>query len=194
MQLFRGCGEICRDLGNCRCRSALRVRLHGVRGLCWGVKGALPGVPDRRGAGTGCGAREGTGALCALPVPRGRWALEATHPGCWRAGAPGERGEHSTFLRRSQGGGGVSPRSCSVTCEMMCVFSLPGRMFIFYGNKTSTQFLNFTPTLICSDGLQADILGPVSPTPVTGGHGDLEEGWRKACAAVGSGDLRTLGT
>uniref|UniRef100_A0A803TSU6 Adaptor related protein complex 2 subunit alpha 2 n=1 Tax=Anolis carolinensis TaxID=28377 RepID=A0A803TSU6_ANOCA len=24
-----------------------------------------------------------------------------------------------------------------------------GRMFIFYGNKTSTQFLNFSPTLIC---------------------------------------------
>ncbi|ELK32088.1 AP-2 complex subunit alpha-2 [Myotis davidii] len=33
-----------------------------------------------------------------------------------------------------------------------------GRMFIFYGNKTSTQFLNFTPTLICSDDLQANIL------------------------------------
>uniref|UniRef100_A0A8C6ZXR6 AP-2 complex subunit alpha n=1 Tax=Nothoprocta perdicaria TaxID=30464 RepID=A0A8C6ZXR6_NOTPE len=28
-----------------------------------------------------------------------------------------------------------------------------GRMFIFYGNKTSTQFLNFTPTVICSDDL-----------------------------------------
>uniref|UniRef100_A0A8C0EBY1 AP-2 complex subunit alpha n=1 Tax=Bubo bubo TaxID=30461 RepID=A0A8C0EBY1_BUBBB len=27
------------------------------------------------------------------------------------------------------------------------------RMFIFYGNKTSTQFLNFTPTVICSDDL-----------------------------------------
>ncbi|XP_034501839.1 AP-2 complex subunit alpha-2 isoform X6 [Ailuropoda melanoleuca] len=33
-----------------------------------------------------------------------------------------------------------------------------GRMFIFYGNKTSTQFLNFTPTLICSDDLQTNIL------------------------------------
>ncbi|KAG8515717.1 AP-2 complex subunit alpha-2, partial [Galemys pyrenaicus] len=33
-----------------------------------------------------------------------------------------------------------------------------GRMFVFYGNKTSTQFLSFTPTLVCSDGLQADIL------------------------------------
>lgn len=31
-------------------------------------------------------------------------------------------------------------------------------MFIFYGNKTSTQFLNFTPTLICADDLQANIL------------------------------------
>uniref|UniRef100_A0A2I2ZX41 AP-2 complex subunit alpha n=1 Tax=Gorilla gorilla gorilla TaxID=9595 RepID=A0A2I2ZX41_GORGO len=47
-----------------------------------------------------------------------------------------------------------------------------GRMFIFYGNKTSTQFLNFTPTLICSDDLQPNILGfitkPVDPT-VEGG-------------------------
>uniref|UniRef100_A0A2K6V6N6 AP-2 complex subunit alpha n=1 Tax=Saimiri boliviensis boliviensis TaxID=39432 RepID=A0A2K6V6N6_SAIBB len=47
-----------------------------------------------------------------------------------------------------------------------------GRMFIFYGNKTSTQFLNFTPTLICSDDLQPHILGcitkPVDPT-VEGG-------------------------
>ncbi|KAH0620990.1 hypothetical protein JD844_021946 [Phrynosoma platyrhinos] len=33
-----------------------------------------------------------------------------------------------------------------------------GRMFIFYGNKTSTQFLNFNPTLVCSDDLQSNIL------------------------------------
>ncbi|KAL7992096.1 hypothetical protein Chor_016352, partial [Crotalus horridus] len=33
-----------------------------------------------------------------------------------------------------------------------------GRMFIFYGNKTSTPFLNFVPTLICSDDLQSNIL------------------------------------
>uniref|UniRef100_A0A8D0NP34 AP-2 complex subunit alpha n=1 Tax=Sus scrofa TaxID=9823 RepID=A0A8D0NP34_PIG len=47
-----------------------------------------------------------------------------------------------------------------------------GRMFIFYGNKTSTQFLSFTPTLVCSDSLQANILvlrtQPVGPT-VDGG-------------------------
>ncbi|KAM9372774.1 AP-2 complex subunit alpha-2 isoform 2-T2 [Phaethornis superciliosus] len=50
-----------------------------------------------------------------------------------------------------------------------------GRMFIFYGNKTSTQFLNFTPTVICSDDLQSNILNcssistkPVDPT-VDGG-------------------------
>ncbi|XP_074853941.1 AP-2 complex subunit alpha-2 isoform X1 [Carettochelys insculpta] len=46
-----------------------------------------------------------------------------------------------------------------------------GRMFIFYGNKTSTQFLNFTPTLICSDGLQSSLnlqTKPVDPT-VEGG-------------------------
>ncbi|NP_001125028.1 AP-2 complex subunit alpha-2 [Pongo abelii] len=46
-----------------------------------------------------------------------------------------------------------------------------GRMFIFYGNKTSTQFLNFTPTLICSDDLQPNLnlqTKPVDPT-VEGG-------------------------
>uniref|UniRef100_A0A8D0GJC5 AP-2 complex subunit alpha n=1 Tax=Sphenodon punctatus TaxID=8508 RepID=A0A8D0GJC5_SPHPU len=46
-----------------------------------------------------------------------------------------------------------------------------GRMFIFYGNKTSTQFLNFTPTLICSDVLQTSLnlqTKPVDPT-VDGG-------------------------
>uniref|UniRef100_G1PSY1 AP-2 complex subunit alpha n=1 Tax=Myotis lucifugus TaxID=59463 RepID=G1PSY1_MYOLU len=46
-----------------------------------------------------------------------------------------------------------------------------GRMFIFYGNKTSTQFLNFTPTLICSDDLQTHLslqTKPVDPT-VDGG-------------------------
>uniref|UniRef100_A0A8D0QZ01 AP-2 complex subunit alpha n=1 Tax=Sus scrofa TaxID=9823 RepID=A0A8D0QZ01_PIG len=46
-----------------------------------------------------------------------------------------------------------------------------GRMFIFYGNKTSTQFLSFTPTLVCSDSLQANLslrTQPVGPT-VDGG-------------------------
>ncbi|KAJ7344340.1 hypothetical protein JRQ81_000290 [Phrynocephalus forsythii] len=46
-----------------------------------------------------------------------------------------------------------------------------GRMFIFYGNKTSTQFVNFTPTLICSDDLQLSLnlqTKPVDPT-VEGG-------------------------
>ncbi|XP_060119009.1 AP-2 complex subunit alpha-2 isoform X2 [Heteronotia binoei] len=46
-----------------------------------------------------------------------------------------------------------------------------GRMFIFYGNKTSTQFLNFTPTLICSDDLQSSLnlqTKPVDPA-VEGG-------------------------
>ncbi|NWQ72176.1 AP2A2 protein, partial [Neopipo cinnamomea] len=46
-----------------------------------------------------------------------------------------------------------------------------GRMFIFYGNKTSTQFLNFTPTVICSDDLHLCLnlqTKPVDPT-VDGG-------------------------
>ncbi|XP_018421165.1 PREDICTED: AP-2 complex subunit alpha-2 isoform X2 [Nanorana parkeri] len=32
-----------------------------------------------------------------------------------------------------------------------------GRMFIFYGNKMSSQFQNFTSTLICSDELKANL-------------------------------------
>ncbi|MEE6498605.1 hypothetical protein FKM82_003178 [Ascaphus truei] len=46
-----------------------------------------------------------------------------------------------------------------------------GRMFIFYGNKMSTQYQNFTPTLICSDELKANLnlqSKPVEPT-VDGG-------------------------
>ncbi|XP_042299756.1 AP-2 complex subunit alpha-2 isoform X4 [Sceloporus undulatus] len=46
-----------------------------------------------------------------------------------------------------------------------------GRMFIFYGNKTSTQFINFTSTLVCSDDLQSSLnlqTKPVDPT-VEGG-------------------------
>ncbi|XP_053304587.1 AP-2 complex subunit alpha-2 isoform X2 [Spea bombifrons] len=46
-----------------------------------------------------------------------------------------------------------------------------GRMFIFYGNKVSAQFQNFTPTLICSDELNGNLnlqSKPVEPT-VDGG-------------------------
>lgn len=50
-------------------------------------------------------------------------------------------------------------------CAVFCF--LPGRMFIFYGNKTSTQFLNFTPTLICADDLQANILGSAQSDGLT---------------------------
>lgn len=68
--------------------------------------------------------------------------------------------------------------------KLLCF--LPGRMFIFYGNKTSTQFLNFTPTLICSDDLQANILGPVAPraTGRVGGRMDWEDGrsWGWSCS------------
>ncbi|XP_063800831.1 AP-2 complex subunit alpha-2 isoform X3 [Pseudophryne corroboree] len=46
-----------------------------------------------------------------------------------------------------------------------------GRMFIFIGNKVSSQFQNFTPTLMCSDELKASLnlqSKPVEPT-VDGG-------------------------
>lgn len=74
---------------------------------------------------------------------------------------------------------------CAVN-RLLC--SLPGRMFIFYGNKTSTQFLNFTPTLICSDDLQANILGPVATwaTGRVGGRMDWEDAPGAGPAALGS--------
>lgn len=59
------------------------------------------------------------------------------------------------------------------------VFSLLGRMFIFYGNKTSTQFLNFTPTLICSDDLQTNILASRFLCPRQTGAWGLEEGFEE---------------
>uniref|UniRef100_A0A8C4TD89 AP-2 complex subunit alpha n=1 Tax=Erpetoichthys calabaricus TaxID=27687 RepID=A0A8C4TD89_ERPCA len=46
-----------------------------------------------------------------------------------------------------------------------------GRMYVFYGNKTSTQFLSFSSNVICQDGLKSHILPvtkPVDPT-VEGG-------------------------
>lgn len=64
----------------------------------------------------------------------------------------------SAFLRAAQEA--VACRGNKLLCFLL------GRMFIFYGNKTSTQFLSFTPTLICSDDLQANILGSVAPRPL----------------------------
>ncbi|XP_018621193.1 AP-2 complex subunit alpha-2 isoform X1 [Scleropages formosus] len=46
-----------------------------------------------------------------------------------------------------------------------------GRMYVFYGNKTSTQFLNFSPSVICQDALKTQLnvhSKPADPT-VEGG-------------------------
>ncbi|KAL2088948.1 hypothetical protein ACEWY4_015847 [Coilia grayii] len=46
-----------------------------------------------------------------------------------------------------------------------------GRMYVFYGNKTSTQFLNFGTSVVCQDGLASQLnvhLKPADPT-VDGG-------------------------
>lgn len=147
-------------------------------------------------------------SVCCLS-PRLVGAAEATPPGCWRAGAPrgggavGERGSTALSSDAARVAAGLPVRT-QAACATMCVFPFPGRMFIFYGNKTSTQFLNFTPTLICSDGLQADILGSVSPTPETGSHWGFRGGFEEGVfffksdqrvflgAAVSSADLRTV--
>lgn len=153
-------------------------------GTAGGAGVPRPGSQAARGWHRPCCPRGCRDALCAA-CPRGRWGQRRLRPrgagelGPQGKGCRGGEGQHSSFLRRSQGGGGA-PRPHSGRVCNMCVFPFPGRMFIFYGNKTSTQFLNFTPTLICSDGLQADILGSVSPTPETGSHlgfrGGFEEG------------------
>ncbi|XP_019349682.1 AP-2 complex subunit alpha-2 isoform X6 [Alligator mississippiensis] len=51
-----------------------------------------------------------------------------------------------------------------------------GRMFIFYGNKTSTQFLNFTPTVICSDELQSSLNLQTKPVdPIVDGGAQVQQ-------------------
>ncbi|XP_056382883.1 AP-2 complex subunit alpha-2 isoform X1 [Hyla sarda] len=42
-----------------------------------------------------------------------------------------------------------------------------GRMFIFYGNKLSSQFQNFTPTLVCSEELKASLNLQSKPVEAT---------------------------
>ncbi|XP_071974262.1 AP-2 complex subunit alpha-2 isoform X3 [Engystomops pustulosus] len=42
-----------------------------------------------------------------------------------------------------------------------------GRVFIFYGNKLSSQFQNFTPTLVCSDELKASLNLQSKPVETT---------------------------
>ncbi|XP_040111165.1 AP-2 complex subunit alpha-2 [Oryx dammah] len=59
-----------------------------------------------------------------------------------------------------------------------------GRMFIFYGNKTSTQFLNFTPTLICSDDLQANLSLQTKPVdPAVDGGAQVQQAVNIECVS-----------
>uniref|UniRef100_A0A8C8C5Y5 AP-2 complex subunit alpha n=1 Tax=Oncorhynchus tshawytscha TaxID=74940 RepID=A0A8C8C5Y5_ONCTS len=43
-----------------------------------------------------------------------------------------------------------------------------GRMYVFFGNKTSTQFMNFAASVVCQDALQFILFIPADPT-VDGG-------------------------
>lgn len=47
-----------------------------------------------------------------------------------------------------------------------------GRMYLFYGNKTSVQFQNFSPTVVHPGDLQTHILsawpGPLAPARPSG--------------------------
>ena len=151
-----------------------------------GVNSGLPwGQPGAR-----CSLHRGEPCTpaCALGGVRSRSTLDSTGadvhgglrassalmaqgaPRCGRGLGVG-RGEAGALLSPCSSGAAMCPVN-----KLLCF--LPGRMFIFYGNKTSTQFLNFTPTLICSDDLQANILGPVAPraTGRVGGRMDWEDG------------------
>nr|XP_006012572.1 PREDICTED: AP-2 complex subunit alpha-2 isoform X2 [Latimeria chalumnae] len=51
-----------------------------------------------------------------------------------------------------------------------------GRMYVFYGNKTSTQFLSFAPNVICPDGLQSELNIQAKPVdPVIEGGAQVQQ-------------------
>ena len=43
------------------------------------------------------------------------------------------------------------------------MLSLLGRIYVFFGNKTSNQFLDFSSTVNCPDLLKTNILQPPRP-------------------------------
>lgn len=62
-----------------------------------------------------------------------------------------------------------------------------GRMYLFYGNKTSVQFQNFSPTVVHPGDLQTHIL-PAWPSPLPRaltllvwlpGRGEADEPWSR---------------
>lgn len=50
-----------------------------------------------------------------------------------------------------------SVKLCYYCCLTLTV-TLAGRMYVFYGNKTSTQFLSFSSSVSSSDALKSHIL------------------------------------
>ncbi|XP_036390437.1 LOW QUALITY PROTEIN: AP-2 complex subunit alpha-2-like [Megalops cyprinoides] len=51
-----------------------------------------------------------------------------------------------------------------------------GRMYVFYGNKTSTQFLNFTSSVVCQDALKTQLSIHTKPAdPIVDGGAQLQQ-------------------
>ncbi|XP_028812671.1 AP-2 complex subunit alpha-2 isoform X1 [Denticeps clupeoides] len=51
-----------------------------------------------------------------------------------------------------------------------------GRMYVFYGNKTSTQFHNFTASVVCQDGLNSQLNVHAKPAdPMVEGGAQLQQ-------------------
>ncbi|XP_030620493.1 AP-2 complex subunit alpha-2 [Chanos chanos] len=51
-----------------------------------------------------------------------------------------------------------------------------GRMYVFYGNKTSTQFLNFSASVVCQDALRAQLNVHAKPAdPTIDGGAQLQQ-------------------
>lgn len=53
----------------------------------------------------------------------------------------------------------ISSKWCYTDVQVVCLLPLhTGRMYLFYGNKTSVQFVTFTTTVSCPGELQSHIL------------------------------------
>ncbi|XP_026879721.1 AP-2 complex subunit alpha-2 isoform X1 [Electrophorus electricus] len=57
-----------------------------------------------------------------------------------------------------------------------------GRMYVFYGNKTTTQFLNFSASLVCQDALNTQLNIHTTPAdPVVDGGAQLQQVFNIEC-------------
>ncbi|XP_076879213.1 AP-2 complex subunit alpha-2 isoform X2 [Brachyhypopomus gauderio] len=57
-----------------------------------------------------------------------------------------------------------------------------GRMYVFYGNKTTTQFMNFSASVVCQDSLNTQLnIHTKPPEPVVDGGAQLQQVFNIEC-------------